>query len=130
LARIDKYLWATRLFKTRSLATQACKTNRVLLNDDPVKPAREVKTGDRISVRKQGIWFQYRIEALLKNRVGAKLVPDYLTDVTPAEERERWEMHRIRVQFHRDKGLGRPTKKDRRDMDEFFDPLDEWDDWK
>tara|TARA_B100000780_G_scaffold166400_1_gene116454 strand:- start:125 stop:529 length:405 start_codon:yes stop_codon:yes gene_type:complete len=127
LARIDKYLWCIRVFKTRSLATHAVKNNKVLVNKEAVKPAREVKPGDIIQVRKQNIWYKYKVLATLKNRVGAKLVADYREDITPAEELHKLEMLRIRIMQDRPKGMGRPTKKDRRDMDDFRDDWSDWD---
>ena len=118
--RIDKYLWCIRLFKTRSLATEACKTKKVLLKEETVKPAKEISVGDLIEVRRQGIWMAYRVEALPKSRLGAKLVPDYVSDVTPEEELQKLENIKNSRVHGRDKGLGRPTKKERRDLDEFI----------
>lgn len=127
--RIDKFLWAVRLYKTRSIATEAVKTGRVLLNNKEVKPSSTVKVGDTVKVKVNPIFKAFKIKELLKNRVGAKLVPDYILDVTPPEDVELYQMVLEANRMNRAKGLGRPTKKDRRDMDSFFD--DEglyWDD--
>jgi len=126
--RIDKYLWCVRLFKTRSLATQATKTNKVLVNGEAIKPAKEIKPGDVIDVRKNNIWVKIEVLELLKNRVGAKLVPTYYKDITPQEELDKLEALRIRLVQSRAKGMGRPTKKDRRDMEGFVDDWSDWDD--
>ena len=126
--RVDKYLWCVRLFKTRSLATQATKTNRVLVNDEVVKPAKEVKPGDVIDVKKNNIWVKIEVLEILKNRVGAKLVPTYCKDITPQEELDKLEALRVRLIQTRAKGTGRPTKKDRRDMEGFVDDWSDWDD--
>ena len=127
--RVDKYIWAIRVFKTRSLATKACKTNLITINEQPVKPSREIKVNEVISVKKNNIWYSYKVIDTPKNRVGAKLVPDYSEDVTAPEEIEKLNILKARLQLSRDKGLGRPTKKERRDIDEFTSSLDSWDDW-
>lgn len=121
--RVDKWLWAVRVFKTRSIATDACKKNRVTINGQPAKPARTVKVGDTVSVRKPPIEYSFRVLALLNNRVGAKLVPEYMENVTPREQYEILELQRISGFVDRAKGLGRPTKKDRRDLDQFAQDL-------
>ncbi len=125
--RVDKYLWCVRLFKTRSLATQSTKTNKVLVNGEVVKPAKEVKVGDTIDVRKNNIWIKIKVTQLLKNRVGAKLVSDYYKDITPQEELDKLEALRIRLVQNRPKGMGRPTKKERRDMEDLVDDWSHWD---
>ena len=125
--RIDKYLWCVRLFKTRSLATQATKTNKVLVNGEVIKPAKEIKVGDTIDVRKNNILIKVEVIQLLKNRVGAKLVPDYCKDITPQEELDKLEALRVRLVHNRSKGMGRPTKKERRDMEDFVDDWSHWD---
>lgn len=125
--RVDKYLWCVRLFKTRSLATQAAKTNKVLVNGEAIKPAKEVKVGDTIDVRKNNIWVKIEVIQLLKNRVGAKLVIDYYKDITPQEELDKLEALRVRLVHDRSKGMGRPTKKERRDIDGFVDDWSHWD---
>jgi ribosome-associated heat shock protein Hsp15 len=118
--RIDKYLWCIRVFKTRSLSTLACRTGRVLLNGDVVKPAKEVSGDDLIEVRKSAVRFKYQVKSLPKSRVGAKLVEEYSIDITESEELEKLKMIR---QANRDmphRRLGRPTKKDRRDIDKLL----------
>lgn len=114
--RIDKWLWAVRVFKTRSLATQACKAGKVKVDDQPVKPSREVKREMVITVQSGPLVKTLKVLELLNNRVGAKLVSEYLQDLTPPEEYAKLEL--IRQQpFRRERGTGRPTKKERRDMD-------------
>ena len=117
--RIDKWLWAVRIFKTRSLAAEECKKGRVMINNVTVKPSREVKVGEVIFVRKAPITFQYKVLQLADKRMGAKLVPDFMENVTPESEFEVIEMQKYMQWSNRDKGTGRPTKKDRRDLDEF-----------
>lgn len=119
--RIDKYVWAVRLFKTRSIAAAAVKSGQVLVNDEPIKPSYEVKTGDVIKVKRNPIWRSYRVKEFLKNRVGAKLVEQYIQECTPAEEIEKLELMKLMPGFDRQKGTGRPTKKERRNLDE-YDP--------
>lgn len=136
--RIDKWLWAVRVFKTRSLATDACKMNRVSINGQLTKPSRLVKEGDVISVRKPSIEYSFKVLRVLNNRVGAKLVPEYMENVTPKEQYDILELQRLSRFVDRAKGLGRPTKKDRRDMESFiedmpagmelFDWDEDWDD--
>lgn len=120
--RIDKYLWAVRLYKTRSVSATAIKTEQVLLNDQLIKAAQTVKIGDVIKVKRNPIWRSYRVKDLLKRRVGAKLVPEYITECTPAGEIEKLEMMKLMPGFDRQRGAGRPTKKERRDLEGF----DEW----
>ena len=117
--RIDKFIWAVRLFKTRSIAAEAVKSGLVQLNDRPVKAAQNVSTGDEISVRRNPIWRRYRVKELLANRVSAKLVENYLTDITPQAELDKLEQMKLMPGFDRPKGQGRPSKKERRDMDKF-----------
>lgn len=127
--RIDKYLWAVRIFKTRSIAAEACKKNRVSINDISVKSSREVKLNEIIRVRKEQINFEFKVLDFPKSRVGAKLVADYCVDVTPQEELERLEMMKFSKNYYRQKGTGRPTKRDRRDLQGYFEKDDdEWDD--
>ena len=118
--RVDKYLWAMRIYKTRSIATDACKCGRVKMNGVEVKPSRTFHVGDVFSVRKGPITYTYRILQLWGNRIGAKLVPEYLQDITPKEQLELLELARYATQSGRDRGTGRPTKKDRRDIEQFF----------
>lgn len=117
--RVDKYLWAMRVFKTRSIATEACKKGRVTVNGAIAKPARAVKTGDTIDVRKPPITYTFRVKAISGNRLGAKLVPDYVENITPQSQYEILEMSRISGFVDRRKGLGRPTKRDARDISRF-----------
>lgn len=119
--RIDKWLWATRIFKTRTIATDACKLGRVTMNGTNVKPSRLIKAGDVIAVRKPPITYTFEVLAVLNNRVGAKLVPNYLKNITTRDQYELLEMVRIDGFVRRQKGLGRPTKKDGREMKEFTD---------
>lgn len=119
--RIDKWLWAVRLFKTRSQATEACKKGQVSIDDLPVKASRDVHVGEIVKVRKPPVSRSFKVLDLAEKRMGAKLVHDFLKDVTPAEELELLEMQKHMRWSVRDKGTGRPTKKDRRDLDEFFD---------
>lgn len=117
--RIDKWMWATRIFKTRSIAADACKKGRIMMGGVTVKPSRMVKVGDVIQVRKPPVTFSFKVLDLAENRMGAKLVPQYLENVTPPEQYEILEMNRISGFVNRAKGLGRPTKKDRRDLEQF-----------
>lgn len=118
--RVDKYLWAMRIYKTRSIATDACKCGRVKMNGIEVKPSRMFHVGDVFSVRKGPITYTYRILQLWGNRLGAKMVPEYLQDITPKEQLELLELARFAAQSGRDRGTGRPTKKDRREIEQFF----------
>ena len=118
--RVDKYLWAMRIYKTRSIATDACKCGRVKMNGVEEKPSRMFHVGDVFSVRKGPITYTYRILQLWGNRLGAKMVPEYLQDITPKEQLELLELARFAAQSGRDRGTGRPTKKDRREIEQFF----------
>lgn len=133
--RIDKYLWAMRIYKTRSIATDACKCGRVKMNGVEVKPSRSFHVGDVFTVRKGHITYTYRILQLANNRLGAKMVPEYLQDITPKEQLELLELARFAAQSGRDRGTGRPTKKDRREIEQFFSDdynilFDEYDDFE
>jgi len=119
--RIDKWLWAVRIYKTRSQATEACKKGQVFIDDLPVKASRDVHVGEIVKVRKPPVSRSFKVLDLTEKRMGAKLVHDFLKDVTPPEELELLEMQKHMRWSVRDKGTGRPTKKDRRDLDEFFD---------
>ena len=127
--RIDKWLWAVRLFKTRTIAAEACKKNRVSIGGVNVKPSRMIKTGDVIQIRKPPITFSFKVLALSENRMSAKLVPQYLDNITPPEQYELLEMNKISGFVDRTRGLGRPTKKERRDLDQFtgFEGLEGFD---
>lgn len=120
--RIDKWMWATRIFKTRTIAAEACKKNRIMINGVNVKPSRMIKVGDVIQVRKPPVTYSFKVLALSQNRMGAKLVPEYLENVTTPEQYEILEMNRISGFVDRAKGLGRPTKKDRRELEQFAGP--------
>jgi len=121
--RIDKWMWATRIFKTRTIAVEACKKGRISINNVTIKPSRMIKIGDVIEVRKPPITYSFKVLDLTQNRVGAKLVPNFLKNVTPPEQYEILELSRISGFIDRAKGTGRPTKKDRRNIDDFNDPL-------
>lgn len=125
--RIDKYLWAVRYFKTRSIATQACKKGSIRVNNDVVKPARDVYPGDTISVRKNQINYKIIVLDLPESRLGAKLVDIYRKDITPKEEFEKTDLLNYSKDYYRKKGVGRPTKKDRRDIDDFTENSQEED---
>lgn len=115
--RIDKWLWAVRVFKTRSQATDSCKSGKVKIEDTSVKPSREVKLNEVIVVQVQHISKTLKVIGLLNNRVGAKLVPEYMEDLTPAEEYDKEKIKKEINYEYRDRGLGRPTKKERRLID-------------
>lgn len=117
--RVDKYLWCVRYYKTRTLATTACKKGHVKVNGDTVKPSREVYATDKIELRKNQINYQLTVNDIPKNRVSAKLVDIYRTDTTPKTEFEAQELLKYSKDYYRKKGTGRPTKKDRRDIDDF-----------
>lgn len=121
-ARIDKWLWAARIYKTRSIAVDAIKNGRVTIDGINVKPARMVKTGDVVSVRKPPITYSFKILQPIEQRVGAKLIPEIYENVTDPKQYELLEMSRISGFVDRARGTGRPTKKDRRAMDAFVDP--------
>ena len=108
--RVDKWLWAMRVFKTRTIATDACKKGRVSIGGTSVKPSRTIKVGDVIDVKKPPITYTFRVLALTENRLGAKLVPDYLENITPQSQYDLLEMTRISGFVDRQKGLGRPTR--------------------
>lgn len=124
-ARVDKWLWAVRIFKTRSIATDACKKGRVAVGGTVVKPSRMIHVGDIVSVRKPPIEYSFRVIQLLGLRVGAKRVEEFMQNVTPREQYELLELQRVSGFVDRAKGLGRPTKKDRRDLDQFAEELPE-----
>lgn len=124
IARIDKWLWASRIFKTRSIAADACKNGRVTIGGVNVKPSHMVKVGETVSVRKPPVTYSFRILKTIEQRVGAKLLPEIYENVTPADQYELLEMTRISGFVDRARGTGRPTKKDRRAMDEFFNEME------
>ncbi len=131
-ARIDKWLWASRIFKTRSLAANACKNGRVTINGVNVKPSHMVKTGETVSVKKPPVTYSFKILQCIEQRVGAKLIPDIYENVTDSKQYEILEMNRISGFIDRARGTGRPTKKERRSLDAFIEPaefgFDDWDD--
>jgi len=122
--RIDKFLHAVRLYKTRSLASDACRLGRILVNDSIIKPSRDVVTGQILTVKKAPVTYTYKIVGLTENRVAAKLVANFIEDLTPDSEKERiTTMRETGLSIQRKKGLGRPTKKERRDIDRLTDNL-------
>ena len=123
--RIDKYLWCVRYLKTRNIATIACKKGSVRVNGDIVKPSRDVYPGDKITLRKEQINYELEVLDLPESRVGAKLVSLYRKDTTPKEAFETNEMLQYDKSYYRKKGVGRPTKKDRRDIDDFTETPEE-----
>lgn len=132
-ARLDKWLWAARIFKTRSMAADACKNGRVTVGGANAKPSRTVKAGETISVKKPPITYSFKILNAIETRVGAKLIPQVYEDATDPKQYELLEMSHISGFIDRARGMGRPTKKDRRAMDAFVEPAvfgidDDWDD--
>ena len=119
--RVDKYLWCVRYYKTRTLATTACKKGQVRVNNDIVKPSREVYAQDIVELRKNQINYKLKVNDIPDSRIGAKLVDLYRTDITPKEQFETQELLKYSKDYYRKKGVGRPTKKDRRDIDDFTD---------
>ena len=132
IARIDKWLWAARIFKTRSIAADACKNGRVTIKGINVKPSHTIKAGEVVSVKKPPITYSFEVLQTIEKRVGAKLVPEVYKNVTDAKQYELLEMSRISGFVDRARGTGRPTKKDRRQLDAFIDPtlfgFDDFDD--
>lgn len=122
-ARIDKWLWASRIFKTRSIAADACKNGRVTINGITLKPSHIIKVGEVVSVRKPPITYSFKVLQTIENRVGAKLVPQVLENVTPQDQYDILEMSKISGFVDRARGTGRPTKKDRRSLDGFIMPV-------
>ena len=131
-ARIDKWLWAARVFKTRSIAADACKNGRVTINGTNVKPSHMVKNGETVSVKKPPITYSFKILKCIEQRVGAKFIPEIYENVTDPKQYEILEMSRISGFVDRARGTGRPTKKERRSLDAFIEPamfgFDEYDD--
>lgn len=128
--RIDKWIWAMRLFKTRTIAAEACKKGRVIVGNQAVKPSHCIKVGDIVRVRKPPITYSFQVLQLTENRLGAKLVPQYMENVTPEEQYEILAMSKISGFIDREKGTGRPTKKERRDLDSFMTESFFDDDWE
>lgn len=125
-ARIDKWLWAARIFKTRTIAAAACKKGQVSMKGAQLKPSRTIREGDVIDVRKPPITYSFRVLQAIEKRVGAKLIPEILENVTAPEQYEILEMAKISGFVGRAKGLGRPTKKDRRSLDSFTSEVPEF----
>lgn len=119
--RIDKFVWSVRLAKTRSKATEAVSKGKVKLNDTVAKPSKEVKVGDVVQIIRHTSVFSYKVLQTLSNRVGAKLVDQYIVDVTSVEEVERYKQYQANQSAYRDYGTGKPSKKDRRDLSDFTD---------
>ena len=128
-ARIDKWMWAVRIFKTRTIAAEACKKGRISINGAQAKASRTVKPGDVIQVRKPPVTYSFKVLQAIEKRIGAKLVAEVMENVTTADQYELLEMSRVSGFIDRSKGLGRPTKKDRRNLDEFTTPefMDDFD---
>ncbi len=133
-ARIDKWLWAVRIFKTRSVAADAIKNSRVTIGNNNVKPSHVIKVGDIINVKKPPVTYSFKVLACIEQRVGAKLIPQVYENVTDPKQYELLEMSRISGFVDRARGMGRPTKKDRRAIDAFVEPalfgFDDEDDWE
>ena len=127
--RIDKWLWAVRIFKTRTIAAEACKKNRISVGGVDVKPSRMVKIGDVIQVRKPPVVYSFEVLDVTEKRMGAKLVQGYAKNVTSPEEMEILQMSRVAGFIDRARGTGRPTKKERRDLDDFTEDISAFDDW-
>ncbi|MCW1734953.1 RNA-binding S4 domain-containing protein [Anaerorudis cellulosivorans] len=129
--RIDKWLWAVRIFKTRSIASEACKKGRVMIGNVTVKPSRTIRRGDIVQVRKPPVIFSFKVLDLTDKRMGAKLVPQYMENITSPDQYEILELNKISGFIDRQRGTGRPTKKERRDLEQFtesfdFDDFDFW----
>lgn len=122
--RLDKFVWSVRLAKTRSQAADAVSKNKVKINNESVKPSKEVKLGDEIQIIRHTAIFSYRVIQLLEKRVGAKLVADYIIDITDPLEIEKLKTYQLSQSVYRDNGTGKPSKKDRRNIDDF---LENWD---
>jgi len=117
--RIDKYLWAVRIYKTRSIAADECRKGRITINDISVKPSRNVEAGEIMTVKKPTVLYKYKIIDVVENRLPAKLVSQFIDDITPEEEKRKLDVNLQSGTFYRDKGTGRPTKKERRVIDRF-----------
>ncbi len=132
--RIDKFLWSIRFYKTRTIATEEIKKNRVAIGESVVKSSKEVKEGDVIKIRKNQIDYKIKVIQIPKSRIGAKLVPLHIKDVTDKEQYELLKMRKMSQDYYRNKGEGRPTKKDRREMDDYVEndvtsDFTDWDDF-
>ena len=127
--RIDKWLWAVRIFKTRTISTESCKKGRVTVDGVAVKPSRTIKPGDVVKVRKPPVTYSFKVLALTENRLGARLVPDYMENITPQSELDLLEVVKISGFVDRRKGLGRPTKREGRELSKFTSEAMESDGW-
>lgn len=127
--RIDKWLWAVRIFKTRTISTESCKKGRVTVDGVAVKPSRTIKPGDVVKVRKPPVTYSFKVLALTENRLGARLVPDYMENITPQSELDLLEVVKISGFVDRRKGLGRPTKREGRELSKFTSEAMETDGW-
>lgn len=119
--RVDKFVWFVRLAKTRSIATEQVKKGKVKVNGEGIKPSREVKIGDTVEIIKHNSTFSFKIKDLLDRRVGAKLVENYIIDITEPEELEKYKLYQASQRVYRDYGTGKPSKKDRRDLEDYLD---------
>lgn len=130
--RVDKWLWAVRIFKTRTIASEACKKGRVMVDNVSIKPSRTIRKGDVIQVRKPPVTFSFKVLELTDKRMGAKLVPDFMENITPPDQYEILELNKISGFVDRQRGTGRPTKKERRDLEQFTGSINldefDWDD--
>ena len=124
--RIDKFLWCVRLFKTRSLATEQVRLGKVLIRGEQLKPSKELRLGEKIEIKRGPIVFGYQVMDFPKARLGAKMVELYVKEITSEEEKKKWLLLQEQLKLTRERGTGRPTKKDRREMDAFMDIFD-WD---
>ncbi|WP_417430563.1 RNA-binding S4 domain-containing protein [Halpernia sp.] len=127
--RIDKFLWSVRFYKTRNLASEEIKKNRVSIGDQKVKTSKEVKIGDEITIRKNQIDYKIKVLEVPKSRMGAKLVPLHIKDITTKDQLDLLQLRQESQNYYRNKGEGRPTKKDRREMEDYLDNDDSMDDW-
>ncbi len=121
--RVDKWLWAVRLFKTRTLAVEACKKGKIYIDNQCIKPSRHIKKGDVIKVKRNPVVFSFKVLQLSENRMNAKLVPDFMENVTTADQLELFELGKLNAKLGRERGTGRPTKKERRELDNFTEPV-------
>jgi ribosome-associated heat shock protein Hsp15 len=124
--RIDKFLWCVRLFKTRSLATEQVRLGKVLIRGEQLKPSKELRLGEKIEIKRGPIVFEYQVLDFPKARLGAKMVELFVKEITSEEEKNKWLLLQEQLKLTRERGTGRPTKKDRREMDAFMDIFD-WD---
>lgn len=123
--RIDKFLWSVRIFKTRSTASEECKKGRIIINNVQVKPSRTISKGEIIIVKKLPVVFTYRVIEPIEKRVSAKLALNFIEDLTPEEEISKLNLKHSGINTFREKGTGRPTKKERRNLDRFIDDFNE-----